>query len=147
MKYEFKLEAVRRLREFEEEKCQREFGDALRILEGEQKVLQDLLVSRRRTEEAFREQTEQGDIAGQAMMYHNFLQKLANDIEVRNEKVLKAKKACEQMRQALLMAMKKRKALDRLKEKGEQAFLEQLNNEEQKFINEMAINRFMLNQK
>lgn len=147
MKYQFKLEAVRRLREFEEEKCQREFGDALRIMEGEQQILHGLFASRKRTEEAFRDQTEQGDTSGQAMMYHHYLQKLAGDIEVQNEKVSKAKKVCEQMRQALLTAMKKRKALDRLKEKGEQAFLEQLNSEEQKFINEIAINRFMLNQK
>ncbi len=147
MKYQFKLEAVRRLREFEEEKRQREFSDAQRIAENEQVVLDKLIVSRSRTEAEFRQNAETGDTASQAAMYRFYLERLTEQVKDQERKVAKAKKACEEKREALLEAMKKRKALDRLKEKGEQAFLAQLNSDEEKFINEMAINRFMLKQR
>jgi len=147
MKYQFKLEAVRKLREFEEEKRQRELADAQRILEEERAVLDKLIVSRSQTEASFRQKAEQGDIASQAAMYRAYLQRLSKLVEEQEHKIETASQVCEEKREALLEAMQKRKALDRLKEKGEQAFIAQLNSDEEKFINEIAINRFTLKQR
>jgi flagellar FliJ protein len=147
MKYQFKLEAVRRLRQFEEEQGQQALADAQRILEDERSILTELTLSRTRAEEEFNHKVERGEPASQAAMYRSYLQRLSADIKAQSDKVSKAEKVCEEKRNALLTAMKKRKALDKLKERGEQAFLEQLNSQEMKFINEMAINRFTLKQK
>ena len=43
--------------------------------------------------------------------------------------------------------MQKRKTLEKLKEKGFKVYLQELDQEEQKFINEMAISRFNMNPK
>jgi flagellar FliJ protein len=147
MAYQFKLEALRRYREFEEERLQKELADAQRVAEQARRVLNEHVAVRLKIEEDFRKTRQSGEeTAGRAGMYRSYLQRLAGEIVLHHGQVLSAEKVCADARDALLEAMKRRKALDRLKEKGEQAFLAELNSEEQKFISEMAINRYTLKQ-
>ena len=147
MAYQFKLEALRRYREFEEERLQKELAEAQRVAEQTRTVLNGHIAMRQKIEDDFRKTRQGGEeTAGRAGMYRSYLQRLAGEIVLHHGKVLSAEKVCTDARDALLEAMKKRKALDRLKEKGEQAFLAELNSEEQKFISEMAINRYTLKQ-
>lgn len=144
MPYEFKLEALRRYRQFEEERLQKELGDAQRALEQAEELLRAHLALRQKTENEFRKSSQGGEAtASQAAMYRSYLQRLAGEIITRQQQVQSAEKACQEARDLLLEAMKRRKALDRLKEKGEQAFMAELDSQEQKFINEMAIQRFV----
>ncbi|RJQ82966.1 MAG: flagellar export protein FliJ [Desulfobacteraceae bacterium] len=144
MGYQFKLEALRRYRQFEEDRLQKALSDARRLLEQAEAVLAGRIEQRSRCEDEFRLGLQNGGSASKAAMYRRFLQTLTDEIDARRSEVQSAKRVCEQAREALLVAMKKRKTLDRLKEKGEQAFLAELDSAEQKFINEMAINRFTL---
>ncbi|MFZ1984859.1 MAG: flagellar export protein FliJ [Desulfatitalea sp.] len=147
MAYQFKLEALRRFREFEEERLQKELADAQRVEEQVRTVLNEHIAMRQKIEGDFRKTRQSGEeTAGRASMYRSYLQRLAGEIVLHHSKVQNAEKVCADARDALLAAMKRRKALDRLKEKGEQAFLAELNSEEQKFISEMAINRYTLKQ-
>ncbi len=142
MPYSFKLEALRRFREFEEERLQKELADAQRAQEKAASILAEFYALQEQTERDFNHQ-EVGN-AAQAGLYRLFLQRLAADIEAQQGRIQEAEKVCTLKREELLIAMKKRKTLDRLKEKGEQVYKAQLNREEEKFINEMAINRFAL---
>ena len=144
MSFQFKLEAVRRLRQFEEEKAQRALSDAQRIVEEQAAILKQQFALRAEREEQFNQLSAEGDIRPQAAMFRRFIERLSNEITTQQARVLTAEKSCEEVRKQLLVAMKKRKTLDRLKEKGEQAFMAELNSEEEKFINEISINRFML---
>ena len=143
MPYTFKLEALRKFREFEEERVQKEFSEAQRRRDQAAQHVADRIALRDRTEREFVEKQD-GSVASQASMYRGYLQRLAEEIEILNQKLVVAEKACEKKRQALLEAMKNRKALDRLKEKGEQDYQDEQNRDEGKFIDEIAINRFML---
>ncbi len=144
MPYEFKLEALRRYRQFEEDRLQKELADAQRVVEQAQELLKAHMALRQKTEHEFRKSSQSGEaLASQAAMYRSYLQRLSGEILVRHQQVQGAEKACEKARNALLDAMKRRKALDRLKEKGEQAFMAELDSQERKFINEMAIQRFV----
>ena len=143
MPYTFKLEALRRFREFEEERMQKEFSEAQRKRDEAAQRVADQVALRQRTEQAFAEKQD-GNAASLAAMYRSFLQRLSEEIDVLQQKLMVAEKACEKKRQELLEAMKNRKALDRLKEKGEQNYQEDQNRDEGKFIDEIAINRFML---
>ncbi len=144
MPYQFKLEALRRFRQFEEERLQKELGDAQRVIEQAQDLLRARLALRQKTEHEFRKSSQGAEAsAAQAAMYRGYLQRLASEIIMGQRQVQAAEKACQEVRDLLLEAMKRRKALDRLKEKGEQAFTAELNSQEQKFINEMAIQRFV----
>lgn len=143
MAYTFKLEALRKFREFEEERVQKEFSDAQRMRdEAAQKVAQRIALQERTEREFALKQN--GSAASQAAMYRDYLQRLSEEIDILKQKLVVAEKNCEKKRQTLLEAMKNRKALDRLKEKGEQDYKEEQNRDEGKFIDEIAINRFML---
>ena len=143
MPYEFKLEALRRYRQFEEDQLQKELAEAQRVVEQAQDLLKAHMALRQKTEHEFRKSSQSGEAsASQAAMYRSYLQRLAGEIIVCHQQVQSAESACRKVRDALLNAMKRRKALDRLKEKGEQAFMAELNSQEQKFINEMAIQGF-----
>ena len=146
MNNKFKLDTVLRFRHHEEERRQKEFAEAQRALEEEQAVLSAHLDVQRKTELDFQNCQNNSPTGPQAAMYRQFLQRLSALIAEQQAKVRDAEIACEKTRSTLLEAMKKRKALERLKEKALQTYLENLNKEENKFIEEMAINRFTLNQ-
>ena len=147
MRYQFKLEALRRYRKHQEEVLQRELGDLQRFYEEAARKLNETVDRRRRTEsELVCKQTEPG-FASQVTLYERYLQDLEERINNQKKTVDKARKACTEKRALLLEVVKKRKTLERLKEHGLKVHIANLNHEEQKFIDEMAVNRFTLNQR
>ena len=147
MGYAFKLEALRRFRYYQEEVQQRAFADAQRMVEQAQTQLNDQFLLKKQTELEFQELQNDLITGPRAGIYRSYLNRLAEHIRQYQEKLADCQKDLEQAREALLDAMKKRKAIDKLKENEFHAFLEQLNREEIKFIDEMAINRHTLYQR
>jgi flagellar protein FliJ len=144
MGFQYKLESLRKYRLFQEERLQRELCDVRSFLETARRDLSEYIARRRQSEEAFGRQLENGSCASETSMYPGYLKTLADQIAAQSIKVQNAETKYEQVQQSLMEAMKKRKMLDRLKEKGEQAFFTSLNSQEQKFISEMAVSRFTL---
>ena len=144
MSYQFKLEALRRYRLFQEEALNKELADAQRLRDLAIQDLAGIQAMRDKTEADLQQQKVRAGFAPQVIVFHRFLRKLAEDLIRQQHKVQAAQTLCDQRREDLLEAMKKRKALDKLKENGLRAYLSDLDKEEAKFINEMAINRFNL---
>ena len=144
MSYQFKLEALRRYRLFQEEALNKELADAQRLRDLALQDLDGIQAMRDKTEADLQQEQVRAGFATQVIVYHRFLRKLAEDLIRQQHKVQAAQNLCDQRREDLLEAMKKRKALDKLKENGLRAYLSDLDKEEAKFINEMAINRFNL---
>lgn len=142
MKYRFKLEALRRFRQSEEDRLQTELADLQRRRDEQQAILAAMIDHRCDTEQTFAHQRNKSINSLQAAMYRRFLERLAGQIQEQQDHVDAADKASENKRVELLAAMKKRKAMDRLKEKGHREFVAERNREEEKFINELAVNRF-----
>jgi flagellar FliJ protein len=147
MGYAFKLEALRRFRYHQEEVHQRAFADAQRMVEQAQKQLNDQFLLKKQTELEFQKLQNDLITGPRAGIYRSYLNQLAEHIRQCQEKLADCQKDLEQARKVLLDAMKKRKAIDKLKENEFHAYLEQLNREEVKFIDEMAINRHTLYQR
>jgi len=147
MEFAFKLEALRRFRYHQEEVQQIAFADAQRIVEQAQTLLNDQILLKKNTELEFQEL--QGDLltGPRAGIYRSYLNRLAEKILTSRQLLAKSEDDLEQAREALFDAMKRRKAIDRLKENEFRTFIEQLNREEVKFIDEMAISRYTLNQR
>jgi len=143
MGFQYKLEALRQYRQFQENRLQKDLSDAVRSLEALRSILAHQVARRRRCQEEFERHLENGAAASQTAMYPGYLKRLGDEIAVRSAEVSAEEKTCDQIRVALVEAMKKRRMLDRLKKKGEQAFMAELDTLEQKFIGEMAINRFI----
>ena len=147
MDYRFKLEALRKYRVFQEEVRQKEMAEALRGRNQQVEILNELIDLRNKTEKEMKSKQNSGITGPCLTIYSNYLDKLASDIFSQNHKVAEAEKNLDKCREALMVAMQKRKTLDKLKEKGLQAYMSRLCHEEEKFINEMAISRFGCRQK
>ncbi len=147
MDYQFKLEALRQYRVFQEEERQKELAEASRMLDQQVEILAELIELRNRTEQDMKTKQNGGITGPYLAIFSDYLNKLASDIFSQQHKVTGAEKNLEKSREAVLAAMQKRKTLDKLKEKGLKAYMSRLSSEEEKFINEMAISRFTYRQK
>lgn len=147
MDYRFNLEALRQYRTYQEEACQKEMAEAQRIRNQEASLLEDLFALRDKTENDLKNMQQKRITGPQLAIYNNYLDQVASDIFAQKFKLSNAQKEFEKKRDALLDAMQQRKTLDKLKEKGLKAHLEQLSHEENKFINEMAISRHAAKQR
>lgn len=143
MAHEFKLEALRKFRQHQEDEKRKKLAQAQRNLEEALDKLSTLLARRERTEEDLQQCQLQSTTGQQITVYLKFLQKLAGDIEQQQATVAGFRHGCELAREEVLEAMKQRKILDKLKEKEWKRYLDNLNHEEEKFIGEMAINRYI----
>jgi flagellar protein FliJ len=147
MDAQFKLEALRRYRGFQEETRQKEMAEAQRIRDQEAAMLATLISARDKTEKDMQSKQQARTTGPHMTIYHNYLDKLASDIFAQKFKLADAENKLADKRKALLAAMQKRKALDKLKEKWVKAKADDLSQAEQKFINEMAISRYSMKQK
>jgi flagellar FliJ protein len=142
--YAFKLEALRRYRQFQEDELQRALAAAMGRKEEAQAVV---AAHQARLDQAAKDfhllqcnPTE----AFQLEIYQRFMRRIDAEIADQNRNVEEIEAECRELRGQLLDAMQKRKTLERLKEKELSAYMEELSREEQKFINEIAVNRFNL---
>jgi flagellar protein FliJ len=147
MDYQFKLEALRQYRVFQEEERQKELAEASRMRDQQVEILAELIDLRNRTEQDMKTKQNGGITGPYLTIFSDYLNKLASDIFSQQHKVADAENNLEKSREAVLAAMQKRKTLDKLKEKGLKEHMSRLSREEEKFINEMAISRFTYRQK
>ena len=145
MGFQYRLEALRRYRHFQEETCQKEFSEAQRRYERERQRLLELVEARRKTESTMQDDSENATTGPHLVVYTRYLQRLARQITAQQRRIREAQELCEEKRQRLIIAMQKRKTLEKLKANSLKQYLQHLNHEEEKFINEMAINRHILN--
>jgi flagellar protein FliJ len=147
MGYQFKLESLRRYRQFQEEAQQKELAEANKIRDQIVNELQKKIAVRHQTEQDLKAQQGANATAPLISLYESFLMKISADIKLQRKKVIAAEKMCRQKRDGLLVAMQKKKTLERIKEKDFETYLAALEHKEAQFINELAINRFALTQK
>jgi flagellar FliJ protein len=143
--FKFKLEALRRYRNFQEDLLQKELSQAQRDRDQEIDRLQALFDKRSRADNDLKDQQEKSTIGPHLALYDAYIQRLTAEIADQRARVEQAEMLCQKKMQALLEAMQNRKAIDKLKEKDFQAYREELGQTEQKFLNEIAINRFTRN--
>ena len=91
------------------------------------------------------EKQTDGRPASQIKLIVDFVYQLSKETEIQKQNVLEAEHNFNQKRQDLIAAMKKRKTLDRLKEKGLQAYEEKQFKMERSLMDEVASRQ--LNQK
>ncbi len=147
MGYQFKLEALRNYRQYQEETRQKELAEADQIRQQIAGELKLLLIKQHETEQDLKTHQKENAAAPMMALYSSYLKKITAEIALQRQKVATAEATCKKKRDDLLLAMQKRKALERIKEKDFEKYMATLEHKEAKFINEMAINRFALNQK
>ena len=140
--YQFNLEPLLNHRRYQEEVLQKELADLKIRLETEQGKLRALRHKKRKAVLALQQKQKDGRTASEIKLYSDFVDQLSKEIEAQRQKVMKAERNFNVKRQALIAAMKKRKTLDRLKEKGLRAYEQEQLKKERSFMDEVAGRQF-----
>lgn len=140
--YKFSLKAVLNHRRFIEEKLQKELGQLEAILGNERKRLSDLIRARREISKELQEKQREIITISETLLHVRFIEQLSRREDLLKKKILNAEKEVEQKREDLIEAMKNRKVLEKLKEKGWETYKHNMMRKEQEFMNEMAAVRF-----
>ena len=140
--YKFSLEPVLRHRKLLEDDLQKDFAVLKRQLLDERERLSNFEQVRDRFSGELQQKQVNSIGVSDILLYTDFLQQVSKEIEKQSEKILEAEKGLEQKREELIGAMKNRKTIDRLREKGLKAHLQKRSKKEQGLMNEVAINIF-----
>lgn len=140
--FKFNLEVVLNHRRYEEEICQKVFAEAKKKLAVEQARLHRKKKEIRRCMRDLQRKQKESKTVSDILLYVNYLKQLSKEIKSQMEKVLAAEKKMIRKRKDLISAMKKRKTLEKLKEKRWIAYQQKTLKQEQKFIDEVAVNQF-----
>jgi flagellar protein FliJ len=123
-----------------EEEEQTKLADLMAWQRHEEQVLAELVHS----EQSARARLKDAQLTGQYLEIEElkrityFLKKVAKDIEAQKQKLIEIAEAIEQQRMILLEAAKERKTLETLKEHKYEEWMEEVEAEERKFLDELA---------
>ena len=140
--YQFNLEPLLNHRRYQEELLQKELADLKIRLDAEKDKLWLLRQKKRKTVLLLNEKQTDGHPASEIKLYIDFVEQLSKKMEAQKQKVLEAERNFSLKRQDLVEAMKKRKILDRLKEKGLQAYEQDQLKKERNLMDEVAAHQF-----
>ena len=143
--YRFNLEPLLNHRRYQEEILQKELAGLKVRLAAEKDKLWLLRQKKRKYVQQLQEKQSDGRPASEIKLFVDFVEQLAKEMEVQRRNVLDAERDLNLKRQDLIAAMKERKTLDRLKEKGLQAYEEKQLKAERNLMDEVASRQ--LNQK
>lgn len=138
----FRLDALRHHRKHKEDLLQKELAAADRCLCEELRREKEWRRIQRRFADRCRREVEGGTPVCRARLYRGYLQRIEQDIASQQKKVEASRQKVERMRRRLIEAMKKRKMVDRLREKHLAAARHEQDRQEQSFMNEVAVIRF-----
>lgn len=136
--FKFRFETLLTTRRNAEDVFQKELAEARRALAAEQAVLRDKRSTRRRCVQDLQRLHLQNFRAPDIGLYGPYLERLERDIETQQRRVVTAERKVTQKRNALLEAVKKRKVLEKLKEKGQKNHLDAEALRDRKFMDDVA---------
>lgn len=139
--YQFKLEALLNHRQHQEEACQIELADAQRIFSAVQEHLRRLKKDKLDNAQNLQTRQKEPHSTSNILIYINYIEQLSRDIEAQREQVRSASQDVRQKRDDLIAVVKKRKTLEKLKEKEWMAYQRKMMQTERKFNDEVAATR------
>ena len=140
--YRFNLEPLLNHRRYQEEVLQKELAGLKIRLAAEKDKLWVLRQKKRKTVQQLQEKQTDGRLVSEIKLFVDFLDQLSKEMEAQRENVLEAERNFSLKRRDLIAAMKNRKTLDRLKEKGLQAYEQEQFKKERSFMDEVASRQF-----
>jgi flagellar FliJ protein len=140
--YRFNLESLLNHRRYQEEVLQRELADLKKRLAAEKDKLRALKKKMREYAHQLQQKQKEGRCASEIKLFFDFVDHISQDIRDQYQKVAGAQKNFYLKRDELIAVVKKRKALDKLKAKGRQAYQQRQLKKERDFMDEVASRKF-----
>ena len=141
-RFKFALEALLNHRLHHEEIVQKELAVCGCRVRDEKTILTRIHQDKDKAYVEIHEKQLRGIAISEHILYANFLEGLARNMVAQQEKVKEAEKKYDQKRDDLIEAVKKRKTIENLKEKGLAAYSRKLLKLDRDFLDEVAICRF-----
>ena len=136
--YKFNLESLLNHRRYQEEILQKELADSRKHLAEAQHKLQFIKQKQRKYSRELHQRQKRDGTVSDLIMYFRYIQRLAAELENQKRQVALSKKQFNQKREELVEMMKKRKTLEKLKEKGSKAFEQKMLKSERDLMDEVA---------
>jgi len=140
--FRFNLQSVLEHRKSLEKNFQKELAVLKRVLLQERRKIRNLQRGKQSFLRELRERQKKSLSASEILLYVRFIEHLSSEIDKQKRKIFEVEKKCNQRREDLIEATKKRKILEVLKERGFEAYRYQMMKREQDFLNEVGIYRF-----
>ncbi len=140
--FTFRLEPVLNHREAIEDSLKKEVAMCKTLLDQEKKKFRSYTKTKHRMLGDLRRKQKGHMSISEMLLYVSFIEQLTRDLELQKQKVVEAEKKLDLKRERLVAAMKGKKSLEKLKEKGWKVHQKNELKEEQNFLNEMGIYRF-----
>lgn len=137
-KFKFSLEKVLSLREFEQNQAQIELGKAQSVVNDLNNQLKYIASEIVRSNESRSTSTELNFL----LSIENYVNGLNYKKEILLEELAKAQLVLEEKRAIVVEAIKKRKSLEKLKEKQLEEYKKHYNLEEEKILDEISTSKF-----
>ncbi|MGD9057639.1 MAG: flagellar export protein FliJ [Desulfobacterales bacterium] len=142
--YQFKLEPLLNHRRYQEEVLQKELADLKKQLQAERHQFQNLKKKKRRNVQLLEVRQKKGRPASELKLYVDFIDHLTAELEAQAERVMEAQRQFDATRQELMAAMKKRKMLEKLKEKSRRAYEQTQLKKERALLDDVAGHQYIL---
>lgn len=144
-RFRFRLESVLRFRGAKEDEKKREFGITLGKLKNEERKYNDI-VSSAESHDKLVEKTGKGKISVRSLISNFYYARHLDTAKAAQEKVIdSAQEITDEKRAELVEATKKKKVLDRLKDRKIEEHNKAELKEEQNYMDEIASQRFNRN--
>ena len=140
--HRFTLEALLNHRRHQEEVCQKELAQTERLLADEKDKLGRLKNEKNHNIEKLQIKQKEKINVSDIILSVNYIQQLSEKIEEQKKSVQQATKTVNQKRQELIAIVKKRKTLEKLKEKEWLAYQQKMMQNERKFMDDVASTRY-----
>ena len=140
--YRFNLQVVLNYRERIEEGLQMELSRTQRELESVKQVLFAYQREKGFYEEELVKREAREINIHESILYRDYLKGMSKKIKAQREIVAKAKIELDKKQEELLIATKKRKVLEKVREKHMKEFMDGLERKERIFTDEMGIRRY-----
>jgi flagellar FliJ protein len=144
--YQFKLQALLNHRRHQEEVCQKELAEAQRDLSDAQKKLKSIKKDKRDNIQKLQARQTERHNASNILIFINYIGQLSRDLDAQMQLVDHASQHVTEKRDNLIAIMKKRKTLEKLKEKQWLEYQQKMMQAERKFNDEIAATRYIRNQ-
>ena len=141
--YKFSLQSLLNHRKHLEENLDKELGQIKRAVNREKRRLESIANEKMNCQQKLQKKQGDGKKINEIILCFNYLDKLSKDFDKQTRCLQDVEKEYDIKRSELIEAMKKRKTLDRLKEKEMKAFKYSQMKVEQDMMNEVAANQFI----
>jgi len=144
--YRFPLQALLNHRRNVEETRQKELALLETDLAEARKGLASTAQALDRLQEELTFRQADGLAANHSWLYSAYFKRLLGELNSGRQRVTSAGAACQRKRAELLAAVQDRKIMEKLKDKGAQAFNEESNRRDMRFIDEISASRHVREQ-